>query len=111
MKEFEQVRGNLIDMLEDLDNKLVKVTDNVNLIHNNNITKDIEQKPVEENCDEKIEFSSTNSLHEGVNKIKLALSKIDNDHYGTCAICRKPIKKEDLDTIPFSNRCIHCAKI
>ena len=109
MKEFKQVHGNLIDMLEDLDNKLVKITDDVNLI-NNSITKNIELKPVEGNPDGKTGTSSENSLHEGVNKIKRALSKIDKDHYGTCVICGKFIKKEDLDTIPFSNRCIHCAK-
>lgn len=109
MKEFKQVHGNLIDMLEDLDNKLVKITDDVNLI-NKSITEDLDHKPVEENPDEKTGTSSTNSLHEGVNKIKRALSKINNNHYGTCVICGKSIKKEDLDTIPFSNRCIHCAK-
>jgi len=42
--------------------------------------------------------------------IRLALARIDNGSYGTCAKCGEPIGAERLAALPTATRCIRCAE-
>ncbi len=107
MKEFKQVREGLLDMLEDLDERLTKITDNSELESGTDI----------DDGSEELSNSASNEVdddHEGhamrneMNRIKQAISKIDSGTYGICLSCGQPIKREYLHTAPFSSHCLNC---
>ena len=43
------------------------------------------------------------------NKLKLALTKIDDDNFGICVNCKNPINPARLMYMPESTKCIRCA--
>jgi len=97
VKEFKQVRENLLDMLEDIDQRLSKITDDSNEI-DKTATKDLS-----------IKIDKQDSIVRDIDNIKLAISQIDSGTYGICLNCGQPIKKEYLNLDPLSNYCVHCA--
>lgn len=42
--------------------------------------------------------------------ISAALGRIDNGTFGTCLECGEDISRERLDAIPYTPRCIGCAR-
>ena len=108
MEDFKHVRENLIDMLEDLDERLEKITDNVKQL-DEPITKNLEQPAVETENNESSD-SLENSARAEMEQIQRAISRIDKGTYGICLNCGQAIKKERLNNIPFSSQCIHCAE-
>ncbi len=104
MEEFKQVRETLIDMLEDLDDRLEKIT-NDNVKHSDEaIDKDLDISI------EGIGNSLEGNKADETEKIKQAISQIDAGSYGICLQCGQAIKKERLKIFPLSQRCIHCVK-
>lgn len=43
-------------------------------------------------------------------QINHALQRLQNDDYWDCAACGKPIGLERLQAIPYTDRCVGCAK-
>ena len=43
-----------------------------------------------------------------LNKLRLAMERIDNGIYGECEICGEPISIERLEARPMTTKCIHC---
>ena len=48
-------------------------------------------------------------LREEIQQLRLALLRIENGSYGTCAKCGEPISLERLKARPIATRCINCA--
>jgi DnaK suppressor protein len=44
------------------------------------------------------------------NKLKVALTKIDNPDFGLCTNCKKLINPKRLMFMPESSKCINCAR-
>ena len=42
-------------------------------------------------------------------KLNVALTKIDQDDFGACDRCKKPIRMARLMYMPESSRCVNCA--
>jgi RNA polymerase-binding transcription factor DksA len=108
MKNYEDVRSNLISMLEELDDRLDKITNDVR-----HVDIPIEQNSVErsvESENDEVLDAIGNSTRDEVEKIKQAISRIDSGTYGICLICGKPIKKERLLALPYANQCLHCTQ-
>ena len=42
-------------------------------------------------------------------KLKVALSKIDEEDFGNCVMCDRPIQTKRLMFMPESTRCVRCA--
>jgi len=108
VEEFKQVRKNLLDMLEDLDDRLGKITDD-SPPNDQPVTKTFEQGDIETDSD-KTELGSEDTMRNEINNIEQAISQIDNGTYGICLNCGQAIKKEYLKTVPFSSHCYHCAR-
>ena len=108
MKEFKQVRENLLDMLEDIDNGLGKITDNSNP-SDINIANDLDQPTVDIDCNNS-ETASKDKISSEIDTLKQAISQIDSSTYGICLSCGQPIRKQDLTAAPLSNHCIHCTE-
>ena len=44
------------------------------------------------------------------NKLKFALTQVDNPGFGSCTNCKKPINPKRLMYMPESTKCIKCAR-
>jgi len=108
LKDLNQVRDELIDMLEELEDKLDRVTKDVR--HTDApLAQDFEEQVVETENDPVLESLGETTQIE-IDKIRQALSRLDEGSYGLCLKCGKPIKKERLKALPYSSFCIHCAE-
>ncbi len=108
MKEYEEVRDQLLNMLEELDDRLGKITADVRHI-DKPLGQDFSEQATETENDEVLDALG-NAARNEVEKIKQALSRIDAGTYGICLSCGEPIKKERLAVLPYANLCVRCAE-
>jgi RNA polymerase-binding protein DksA len=108
MKKHQIVRKNLIDMLEELDDKLSRISDDVKHIENPP-EQDFSESAVENENNEVLDALGIAARNE-IEKIKQAIHRIDEGTYGKCLICGQPIKQERLAALPYANHCITCAQ-
>lgn len=45
-----------------------------------------------------------------LHQIDLALTALESNEYGLCAICEAPIKPKRLEAIPWATECFACAE-
>jgi RNA polymerase-binding protein DksA len=107
MKEYEEVRQKLCAMLEELNLRLARITDNVR--HSDvPLEKDFAEQATQNENDEVMDYLG-NSARTEIAMIKQAIARIDNGQYGMCQVCDEPIGKERLEALPYSSMCIKCA--
>ncbi|MFM8341902.1 MAG: TraR/DksA family transcriptional regulator [Methylomonas sp.] len=108
MSQYQQVRNNLIDMLEELDERLTKITSDVK--HEDQpLEQDFEEQATATENDQVLDALG-NSARVEVEKIKQAISRIDAGTYGVCAACGESINPERLAALPYASLCIACAQ-
>ena len=107
MKDYEEVRGNLIDMLEDLEERLGNITEDVKRT-DRPLDQNFSEQAAETENDQVLDALG-NTTRDEIEKVKQAISRIDGGTYGICLICGRPIKTERLNVLPYSHQCIHCA--
>lgn len=107
MKDYEEIRSNLIEMLEDLDDRLTRITADVKHAEEP-LSKDFEEKATQTENDEVLDYLG-NAARTEIEQIKQAIARIDRGEYGICQSCGEPIAKERLKAVPYSNLCIKCA--
>ncbi len=105
MEGFKQVRESLIDMLEALDERLENITHSDIKHVDGSIDKDLDASN-EDIAPQK--EGNINIADDEIEKIKQAISQIDEGCYGICLVCGKAIKKEQLEISPLSRRCVCC---
>jgi len=109
MKEYQDVRNHLLNMLEELDTRLSKITDDVK--HSDKpLDHDFSEQAVETENDEVLDALG-NATRDELEKIKQAIMRIDEGRYGICLHCGEPIRKERLQALPYAVLCIHCASV
>lgn len=109
MQDYEQLRSSLIEMLEELDGRLIKITEDIK--HTDGaISPDFAEQAVETENDEVLDALG-NSTRDKISEIKQALIRMDKGEYGKCQVCGKPIGNERLAVVPFSSMCIKCATL
>lgn len=107
MKEYEEVRSHLIAMLEELNLRLSRITNNVR--HSDvPLEKDFSEQATQNENNEVMDYLG-NSARTEIEMIKQAIARIDNGEYGICQVCDEPIGKERLEALPYSSLCIKCA--
>jgi DnaK suppressor protein len=107
MKEFDEVRSNLIAMLEELNLRLSRITNNVK--HSDMpLEKDFAEQATQNENNEVMDYLG-NSARTEIEMIKQAIARLDHGQYGICQVCGEPISKERLEALPYSNMCIKCA--
>lgn len=109
MNNFEEVKGVLYEMLEELDERLAKITDDVRHI-DEPVEKDFSEQ-VTQNENNEVQDFLGNSARTEIDMIKQALTRIENGDYGICQVCGEPINVERLKVIPYSNMCVKCASV
>jgi RNA polymerase-binding transcription factor DksA len=107
--DYNEVRQNLISMLEELDERLTKITNDVR--HSDEeIEKDWEEQATQNENNEVQDFLG-NSARVEIAAIKQAISRIDLGNYDMCETCGETINPERLKAVPFSVQCIKCASL
>jgi RNA polymerase-binding transcription factor len=107
MKEFEEIRNHLISMLEELNLRLARITNDVR--HSDvPLEKDFSEQATQNENNEVMDYLG-NSARTEIEMIKQAINKIDNGGYGICQACGEPIGIERLKALPYSDMCIKCA--
>lgn len=106
---YDDVRQNLISMLEELDERLTIITNDVR--HSDEeIEKDWEEQATQ-NEDNEVQDFLGNSARVEIAAIKQAISRIDSGDYDVCQTCGGAINPERLKAVPFSAQCIKCASL
>ena len=61
----------------------------------------------------KLEYAKELSIEQNtldlLDKVRLALGRIDSGEYGTCQSCGAAIPVERLDVLPYTTLCVDCA--
>lgn len=104
MKEYEETRNSLIEMLEDLDDRLAKITQDIK----EPLDQDLEEQATQAENDQVLDGLG-NAARAEMEMVKQAIARIDKGQYGLCQVCGKPISKERLKAVPYSSMCIKCA--
>jgi RNA polymerase-binding transcription factor DksA len=108
MKEFLEVRDQLINLLEELDERLDKITDDIRHVEQPP-EQDFSEQATESENDEVLDALG-NSARLEAEQIKQAISRIDAGTYGICTACGGPIRRERLLALPYASLCIICAE-
>jgi len=107
MKDHQDIRTHLLAILAELDTRLDKITDDVK--HSEQpLEQDFSEQAVETENDEVLDALG-NATRNEVEKIKLAISRIDAGTYGACSCCGETIKPERLKALPYADLCLQCA--
>lgn len=107
MNDYDEVRDHLIELLEELDDRLTRITEDVKhtVIP---LERDSSEQATQNENNEVQDFLGNSARHE-MARIKQAITRIDNGHYGLCQVCAEPIGAARLKAIPFATLCIKCA--
>jgi RNA polymerase-binding transcription factor DksA len=107
MQDYQIVRNQLINMLEELDDKLdLTVEDNVSL----EPAADLEAGKIPNNdpTASKLELADTAQIQ--IEKIKQAFSNTEQATYAKCLICKRPLAQAWLLDLPYMPYCIDCTQ-
>ena len=102
MKDYQAIRGSLLNMLEELDDNLGTIsssTDSLNLP-----TASLDATTVQPLA------TINTAAHNEVEKIKLALAKMDQANLPICSICGQTIPQPALLGAANANLCVDCVK-
>lgn len=104
MNDYSDIATQLKARLGDLLERVEVIEDDLR----HPLDADWEEQAVDLADDEALE-GVDDVLRAEIQQIRLALLRIDNGTYGTCAICGDPISLERLKARPIATRCIKCA--
>jgi len=104
MKDYRDLRSQLLQMLEELDDRLGKIADEDTP---GAMAESAGPRPTETCRPE--EFSIEEAARSEIAKIKQAIGNMDKHTYGICLQCGRPINKARLATAPFTLHCEFCA--
>jgi RNA polymerase-binding transcription factor DksA len=94
-------------MLEELNERLVKITNNVK--HSDEpLAKDFEDQATQVENDQVLDYLG-NAAKIEIEQIRHAIARIDTGEYGNCERCGVIINPERLKAVPFTKMCIKCA--
>lgn len=100
LKEKENTENEIRELRENYEN-LTKNSDDIQSSqdhHQGDIASEESQKT--------ILMSAIERNKEKVEKIKVALDRMDDGNYGICLVTNKPIPKERLEAIPYAVRSV-----
>lgn len=63
-----------------------------------------------DNYEQEFTLTLVQNSSEILNKVELALERIDEGHYGRCEECGCRIPKARLNAIPYAALCVKCAE-
>ena len=107
MKEYDEVRGVLSTLLDELNSRLDNIIHDVR--HDQSTLEQNFSEQATQNENNEVLDQLGNSARAEIDQIKLAIANIDSGRYGICELCAEPISKERLAAVPYTSQCIKCA--
>ena len=104
MTDYSELAQQLRARLDDLLARAEVIEDDLR----HPLEADSEEQAVDLADDEALE-GVDEVLRSEIGQVRLALVRIENGTYGTCAKCGDPIPLERLKARPIATRCIKCA--
>jgi len=104
MRDKGEIRNQLEARLRELGERTLDIEDEFREPRDD----DWSEKAVEAENDEVLDEVEALAIDE-IQKIKIALGKLEDGTYGTCRICDKSISPKRLEALPYATRCIDCA--
>ncbi|WP_339133374.1 MAG: RNA polymerase-binding protein DksA [Candidatus Electrothrix sp. GW3-4] len=102
LQEFkEQLEGMKGEIISDVEQTLTEMTSQHGNIPDPNDRATIES-------DREFELRLRSRERKLLDKIELAIGRIDNGTYGVCAACEEPIGIKRLQARPVATHCIDC---
>jgi DnaK suppressor protein len=110
-KETDELKQRLIDERRDLQSQLDELEESTFATNQSDLTGEMGFD--EEYADagtatfeRERDLSLVNNLRDLMERIDKALAKIEDDTYGLCDRCGKPIEKLRLKALPYANLCL-----
>ena len=104
MDDFADIAEKLRARLAELSERSVEIEEDLR----QPLDADFSEQAVDLADDEALE-GVDDVLRAEARQVQLALARIENGTYGTCAKCGAPIARARLEARPIATRCIKCA--
>ena len=104
MSEYDAIIGRLKKKKGELEDRLNRVETSLRKTY----AKDWQEQSIEREGDEVVE-ALDDSIRTELNQINAALTRVDKNVYGICAVCDDPIPVGRLEALPYTDRCVSCA--
>ena len=105
--DTEAVRARLVRRREELRGRASRA--NADLRHESDpLSADFAEQVTQRESDDVLSAISESARGE-LEQIKAALRRLDDGHYGTCAVCGEPIEPGRLEAVPYTDHCRACA--
>ncbi len=105
VRDSGKIKKNLEARLRELDQRTHEIEDGYKELRDD----DWSENAVEAEDDEVLDEMENLAIEE-IQKIEVALTKIEAGTYGTCRICDKKSAAKRLEALPYATRCIDCAE-
>ncbi|MDJ0612725.1 MAG: TraR/DksA C4-type zinc finger protein [Rhizobiaceae bacterium] len=106
MTNTEYYRKKLRDRRAELETMIAKIED----LLDDPLPASFSEQAMELEDDEVLEIRGRHE-HEELKAIDAALSRIDNDVFGTCISCQNGISDERLEAVPYATLCRNCMSV
>ena len=107
--DYDDVRHNLITMLEELDERLTTITQEVR--HTDEVVEKDSEEQATQNENNEVQDYLGNFARVEIAAIKQAIVRIDRGDYDICQTCGEVINPERLKILPYLAQCIKCASL
>ena len=114
--ELARYRRLLLDIRGKLLGDLNSLTDGVVNRNRKDAAGDLSSMPSHmadlgtDNFEHEFSFSLLENEEDKLGKIDTALTRVEEGSFGTCEACQCKIPKERLKAIPWTTRCVECAR-
>lgn len=108
MNEYPEIRPRLLAMLDELNQRLARITADIRHL-DQPLEQDFSEQAGETENNEVLDALG-NSARAEAEQIKQALSRLDAGSYGICTACGEPIGAERLRALPYAALCMRCAE-
>ena len=106
MSDYKKLRDWMLNRREALNERLHSIKKDVT----RKASADWSEQAQERENDEVIDALGNEARIE-LNKINLALDRMNNDEYGYCVDCGNEIASARLGAMPYADLCIKCAEV
>lgn len=107
MGKHKQIREKLLKKRDEIERRLNKIDQDI--LHTNGAPNPDSEEQAAERANDDVLDALGGIARSELEKINIALSRIEKDEYGICAACSKPIPLERLKAIPYTEYCVVCA--
>ena len=105
MAEYKELVEKLRIRRDELEEKFRKLKKSLRKAHD----KDSEEQALER-AHEKVVEGLEESVRVELEQIYDAFNRIEKNTYGICSVCESPISVKRLEALPYTDRCIDCAR-